>query len=104
VTEPLAPHGRTVECLSCGSPFKPRKYGHVYCSTFCRHRGERKPHECSPASREAVERLFDESRDSNEPVRLDDWHPGPPEWIPLDACKTVGSRRQWYLNLLGESR
>jgi hypothetical protein len=36
---------------------------------------------------------------------VDDWHPSPPSpdgvgFRELDACHTVGQRRQWYLNLI----
>jgi hypothetical protein len=52
---------------------------------------------------EQVRRLFDESRDPNERVRDDDWHPsqGTP-WQELDWCHTIGQRRTWYLNLKKE--
>jgi hypothetical protein len=45
---------------------------------------------------EAVARLFDESRDPNERVKPDDWHPGPPEWVELHLVETVAARRRWY--------
>jgi hypothetical protein len=102
MTEPLEPHGRTVEC-HCGVPFTPRKAGHVFHSAFCRHRGEREPHERRPVDQEQLERLFDESRDPGERVRPDEWHPGPAEWLELDACDTLESRRRWYLNLMRRS-
>jgi hypothetical protein len=105
VTKPLEPHGLTAECLHCGREFTPRKYGHIFCSTFCRHRGERQPHERTTLDLEAIERLFDESRDLGERVRADDWHPLPGSgWVELDACDTVESRRRWYGNLLVQGR
>jgi hypothetical protein len=49
--------------------------------------------------------LFDESRDPDELVRPDDWHPlrdleHGEVWMALDACRTVRHRRGWYLSLL----
>jgi hypothetical protein len=100
VTEPLVPHGRTEECLHCGGEFTPRKAGHVFCSTFCRHRGERAPHEREPIDHEAIERLFDPSRDPDARCRDDDWYPDSClEMKALDAGQTVRSRRRWYTNL-----
>ena len=32
---------RSAECLYCGQIFRPRRRGHVFCSNFCRYRGER---------------------------------------------------------------
>jgi hypothetical protein len=92
------------ECLHCGRKFQPRRRGHVFCSSFCRRRGERWDRPTS-ADREQVARLFDPSRDPEERVRDDDWHPTPdtPEglaWRALDWCQTVGDRRRWYKNLL----
>jgi hypothetical protein len=43
--------------------------------------------------------LFDPSRDPSSRVRDDDWHPGPPEMKPLEACDTVADRRRWYERL-----
>jgi hypothetical protein len=97
MTEPT--RAALAECLHCGGSFVPRKAGHVYCSISCRHRGERRPEERIPVNQAAVERLFDPRRDPDERVRLDDWHPGPPEMLELDACATVARRRAWYLNL-----
>lgn len=52
----------------------------------------------------AVLRLFDESRDPGERVRVDDWHPHPgTRWVELDMCSTVERRRRWYLNLTKRS-
>jgi hypothetical protein len=96
---PVKPEDGMAECLHCGSEFRPRRRGHVFCSSFCRHRGERwdRP---GPADREQIARLFDPSRDPNERVRDDDWHPSPGPWQELDWCQTVGTRRRWYRNLL----
>ena len=89
------------ECRHCGKEFEPRKFGHIFCSVFCRHRGERAPHERAPIDHESIERLFDPSRAPDELCRDDDWFP--------EACApmkhlygrdTVGSRRRWYENLL----
>jgi hypothetical protein len=101
MTKPLEPHGITAECLHCGREFEPRKYGHVFCSTFCRHHGERQPHEREPIDLEAIERLFDESRDPGEPCREDDWFPEScAEMKALYMYDTVEGRRRWYGNLL----
>lgn len=100
MTERQAP--LTAECLSCGVEFEPRKCGHVFCSSFCRYRGERRPGEREPVDHEQIARLFDEGRDPDERVRADDWHPGGPEWVELDAGDTVAERRRWYGNLLRE--
>jgi hypothetical protein len=43
--------------------FTPRKLGHVFCSAFCRHRGESEPHKRHPVDHEQITRLFDDSRD-----------------------------------------
>jgi hypothetical protein len=106
MTERLAP--LTMECLSCRTTFTPRKAGHVFCSSFCRHRGERQPGEREQADPGAIARLFDEDRDPNEPVRPDDWHPEPlgSELRVLDEefglAGTVADRRRWYGNLRRE--
>jgi hypothetical protein len=48
-----------------------------------------------------IERLFDETRDPNETVREDDWHPSPdPDVRELDAWDTLAARRRWYRNLV----
>ena len=90
------------ECLHCGRIFQPRRRGHVFCSTFCRHRGQRPPEERGEIDPEQVRRLFDPDRDPNERVRDDDWFAGPsdPEWRALYAHETVGGRRRWYMNLM----
>jgi len=49
---------------------------HVFRSNFCRRRAERWDGP-TPDDREQVVRLFDESRDPNERIRDDDWHPTP---------------------------
>ena len=97
-------------CLHCRRPFEPRRAGHVFCTSFCRHRYRGGPHgDPTPAVDyeqldEQIARLFDESRDPDERVRLDDWHPHPEGWADLDACDTVAKRRRWYLALLEEGR
>ena len=102
MTERLAP--LTADCLSCGRSFVPRKFGHVFCSSSCRHRGERLPGDRKPADPEAIARLFDEDRDPGALVSADDWHPSPQsEFVELDAERdTVADRRRWYGNLLRE--
>jgi hypothetical protein len=45
-----------------------------------RHKGERRPYDPPPVDQAAVDRLFDPSRDPNEPVRADDWCPA--SWTP----------------------
>ena len=88
------------ECLSCGRGFEPRRIGHVYCSVDCRHRGERRP-DREPVDQQAVERLFDVSRDPESRVLPDEWHPLPGSpWVELDACDTVRQRRRWYRELV----
>jgi hypothetical protein len=100
MTEPT--RAREVECLHCGKRFAPRKRGHVFCSTDCRHRGERKPHERALVDQAAVARLFDPSRDPDERVRKDEWFLGEPEYAALYAYSTVRQRRNWYRNLVAE--
>ncbi len=92
----------SAECLYCGQLFRPRRRGHVFCSNFCRYRGERPLEERGEIDTEAVKRLFDPSRDPEERVREDDWFPGSPdsEWRSLFAHETVGGRRRWYMHLL----
>src|SRR5215212_5369195 len=105
MTEPLAPHGVTAECLSCGREFEPRKFGHVFCSSFCRHRGERRPDERTSVDHGAIERLFDESRDLGERCRDDDWFPESCAAMrELYSCDTVATRRNWYGNLPAANR
>ena len=100
MTEPLEPHGTTRQCLHCGVEFVPRKFGHVFHSIECRHRGARPAHERKPIDLEAIERLFDEARDPGERVRPADWHPHPESPLfELDLVDTVESRRHWYLKL-----
>ena len=80
------------ECAHCGREFKPSKVGHRFCSVFCRHRGERKPHERVLVDTAAVERLFDESRDPSERCRDDDWYPAScAAFKHLDAAQTVAT-------------
>ena len=95
--------GSDVECLHCGRCFRPKRRGHV----FCRHQGELPPKKRIFAG-EAVERLFDPSRDPKELVTREDWHPSraladdDAAWIELDLSSTVESRRRWYRNLLDD--
>jgi hypothetical protein len=102
VTEAFTP--TKAECLHCGKQFRPRKFGHVFCSIGCRHRGERKPHERVPLDEASVERLFDESRHPGERVRPDDPFFGPEEAREVFAVDTVGTRRRWYLTLRATGR
>jgi hypothetical protein len=105
VTEPLEPHGITRECLHCGTEFTPRKAGHVFHTIECRHRVERRPDERKPIDVDAIERLFDESRDAGERVRDDDWFPESGAAAKhLYTFDTVGGRRRWYLNLKAMGR
>ena len=91
------------ECLHCRGEFQPRRRGHVFCSSWCRHRGEQGKAAPGLSDREQIAQLFDPSRDPEDRVREDDWHPEPNStWVKLDLCKTVGSRRRWYLALLDE--
>jgi hypothetical protein len=90
------------ECLHCGRIFQPRRRGHVFCSTFCRHRGQRPPEERGEIDSEAVKRLFDPDPDANERIRDDDWFPSPAdaEWRSLYAHETVETRRRGFMNLM----
>jgi hypothetical protein len=97
----------TAECLSCGREFVPRKLGHVFCSSFCRHRHRGEGNDGRPGrpavDPEQIERLFDSARDPQERVRPDDWHPSPDSGFPaLDGWDTVAKRRRWYLTLIKE--
>jgi hypothetical protein len=90
-------------CPNCGRDFQPRKSDHIYCTTACRYAfGKRLTvvgfEQQDP---EAVERLFDPSRDPNERVRPDDWFCAPAEdgWKELYAHETVEMRRRWFRNL-----
>jgi hypothetical protein len=82
----------------------PRKFGHVFCSSFCRHRGERAPNlDRARADPDQVARLFDSGRDPGKRVRPDDWQPSPrSEFVELDAGDAVATRRRWYGSLLRE--
>jgi hypothetical protein len=84
------------ECLHCGREFMPRRGGHVFCSSRCRHRYREEDLERVSIDRAAVERLFAADRDPEEQVRDDDWYPGAPEFRELYAVETVGDRRRWY--------
>jgi hypothetical protein len=87
-------------CAWCGQTFVPRRAGHVFCSSPCRHRsGKVPPHERSARDDpEVLERLVDPKRDPNARVKDDDWHPTP-EMHELDAYDTVALRRRWYWEL-----
>jgi hypothetical protein len=94
----------SANCLRCGKQFAPRKLGHLFCSTACRHRGERQPGD-PPIDDEALERLFDPSRDPDERVRDDEWCAGmDAEWAELYAEDTLAARRRWYANLIQAGR
>jgi hypothetical protein len=95
------------ECLNCRRTFHPRRAGHVFCSSFCRHRHRGEGNHGRPGrpavDPEQIERLFDNARDPHERVRPDDWHPSPDSGFPeLDGWDTVAKRRQWYLTLIKE--
>ena len=95
------------ECRHCGREFEPRKFGHVFCSVFCRHRGEWKPHERTPVDIAAMERLFDPARDPDERARDDDWFAescAPVKHLYTGERDTVARRRRWYSNLLSEGK
>ena len=88
-------------CLHCGIAFTPHRRGHVFCSSFCRHRGVRAPEERERTDHEQVARLVDERRDPEARARGDDWHPTPHlPWVELDHSDTVETRRQWYVAIL----
>jgi hypothetical protein len=94
------------KCLHCGKLFRPRRRGHIFCSSRCKYSGELPPHKRpSPEDHEQVERLFDPARDPKERVRDDDWHPNQGTgWQELDAMQDLAMRRRWYLALLEEGR
>jgi hypothetical protein len=91
-------------CLRCNREFTPRKAGHVFCKPRCRHAGVRRPDEPEPPSEEVVAQLFDESRDPEERVKADDWHPIGGTWAELDAFDMVSVRRRWFKALVEEGR
>ena len=95
--------GRATLCLACGGEFRPRKRGHVFCSSLCRHRGPRRP-EQPTVDHDAIARLFDEGRDPDARVRDNDWYPQPPTMKDLDAHDTVAERRRWFLELSRRGR
>jgi hypothetical protein len=97
------------ECARCGVEFVQRRSDHRFCCPEHRKLGERKPGAPPPVDHEQIARLFDESRDPDELVAVDDWHPAAAletaaEWRELDAGHTVAQRRRWYeeLVLLGK--
>jgi hypothetical protein len=93
-------------CLHCGSEFHPRRGGHVFCSVWCRHQGERKSGD-PPVDQAQIDRLFDPRRDPQEQVADDDWFApadADPEWKALYAGETVEQRRRWYENLKAMGR
>ena len=106
MTERQAPYGLTAVCLHCGVAYTPRKAGHVFCSAFCRHRGERLPDQREPVDHEQIRRLFDTERDPDERVRPDDWHATPqvPEFVELDRWDTLRQRRHWHEELRAMGR
>src|SRR5215212_3449924 len=63
-------------CARCGRDFTRRRSDHRFCSPICRKLGERAPWEPPAADPEAVDRLFDESRDPDAICLADDWYPG----------------------------
>jgi hypothetical protein len=72
----------------------------VFCSTKCRHAGERRPEERADAAQ--VARLFD-GRPDDELVAEDEWHSsGNPEFAQLYRHESLGRRRREYRNLLFE--
>ena len=89
-------------CLHCEKPFTPRRGGHVFCSVRCRHLGVRGPNDPRPVDQQAVERLFDPSRDPQEQVRADEWF-APEDAAAavraLYAADTLEQRRRWYERL-----
>ena len=93
-----------VSCASCGEMFTPRRRGQLYCTTACRRAGPME-FEKSAVEREAIGRLFDESRDPAACVERSDWYPhiGTPDGDAFgaleDPADTVSSRRAWYLRL-----
>jgi hypothetical protein len=95
------PYGIVANCLRCGVEFAPRRAGHVFHNAACRHAGAREPHERVIVDHEQITRLFDSSRDPDEKVRADDWHPNPdPAWRALDSWDAVRVRRRWYEELV----
>ena len=105
MTSEIARGARTTECLHCGIAFEPTRAGHLYCTPWCRHQGPRSPEDRRPVDHDQIARLFDESRDPDEPVRDDDWHANRDDengatWMALDATHTVARRREWYWNLI----
>jgi hypothetical protein len=94
------------ECLHCGTQFTPVKYGHRYCSSFCRHRGPRAPMDGEQVDHEQIARLFDPDRDPGERVRNDDWFTPAdrPDLRELYSWETVAARRRWYLALVADGR
>ena len=87
------------ECARCGNEFIRSKSNHRFCSTDCRHAGERRAHEPPAADPRVIERLFDEARSGSDRADPEDWHPGPPAFKALDALDSLERRRRWYLEL-----
>jgi hypothetical protein len=95
-----------IDCAHCGTPFKPTRRGHIYCTPDCRHAGPaRFGQQEAAAAREAVARLFDEGRDPQGLVEPGDWYPhigtrdGDAFGRLENPADTVGGRRGWYLRL-----
>jgi hypothetical protein len=91
---------KKANCLHCGAEFEVRRAGHIFCRSACRYAHQGDGDQGPLATVEELEQLFDESRDPQEPVRLDDWHPnkGNLAWVELDLYETLADRRRWYQN------
>jgi hypothetical protein len=90
--------GEVAECLRCRRKFAPRKAGHVFCSSECRHRGPRKDGDTVAPSEGELARLFDPGRDPHGSVEPDEWHPSGSSspFVELDLRQTVSTRRRWF--------
>jgi hypothetical protein len=90
-------------CARCDRPFVQRRSDHRFCGPVCRKLGERAPWEGPAADPEAVDRLFDESRDPNAICRPDDWYPHPMTEFEqaiylVPGGDTVASRRRLFFS------
>jgi hypothetical protein len=98
-----------VSCAHCGELFIPRRRGQLYHSVECRRAGPMEFRK-SATEREAIRRLFDESRDPGALVEPGDWYPsiGTPDGDALGALEdpgdTVSSRRARFLALKRRGR
>lgn len=89
--------------MHCRRLFEPRRGGHVFCSSSCRHRYRGELRGGMAIDRAQIERLFGDDRDPEDLVRQDDWHPSPASgFVRLDTWDTVGTRRHWYRALVEE--